>query len=65
VDANGKVVREFDGARTAGIHRIAWDLKSTAGERIAAGSYAIRFVASGRTSVASITVNPDPNREIR
>lgn len=62
VDANGKVVRELDGPRTAGIHRVAWDLKSTAGERIAAATYTIRLTASGRTSVGSINVTSDPNR---
>jgi photosystem II stability/assembly factor-like uncharacterized protein len=62
VDANGKVVRELAGPRVAGIHRVMWDLKTTSGERIAPGSYLIRLVANGRTSVASIDVTPDPNR---
>ncbi len=63
VDANGKIVREFDGPRTAGIHRVLWDLKSTGGERIAPGSYTFRLAANGRISVASIDVTADPNRK--
>jgi flagellar hook assembly protein FlgD len=62
VDADGKVVRDLDGPRGAGIHRVAWDLKSAGGARVTAGSYAVRLTANGRTSTASLEVSADPNR---
>ena len=62
VDAAGSVVRELDAPRAAGIHRVPWDLRAAGGNRIAPGSYAIRLVANGRTSLASIDISADPNR---
>ena len=61
-DMDGKVVREFEPARTPGIHRVAWDLKSSSGARVTPGTYAVRLVANGRTSTASLDVSSDPNR---
>jgi hypothetical protein len=62
VDGNGAVVKELDGPRDAGIHRVTWDLHKTEQERIAPGSYIVRLNANGRTSAASLEVKADPNR---
>ncbi len=78
VDATGTVVRELNGPREAGIHRVAWDLKKPAtpapagpggggggeipGDPIAAGDYLVRLNANGRTAVTPWRVDRDPNR---
>jgi photosystem II stability/assembly factor-like uncharacterized protein len=62
VDGNGAVVKELDGPRQAGLHRVAWDLKKTEQERVAPGSYTVRLVANGRTMTMPLPVQSDPNR---
>jgi flagellar hook assembly protein FlgD len=62
-DVSGAVVRELDGARGAGIHRVAWNLRTAQGERVASGSYVVRLSAGGGTMVAPLDVRGDPNRE--
>jgi hypothetical protein len=62
VELDGKVIREIDGAGQPGIHRVPWDLKATGGGRVGPGIYAVRLVANGRTTSASIDVATDPNR---
>jgi hypothetical protein len=64
-DATGAIVRELDGSGDSGIHRVAWDLRTTAGSRIEPGTYAVRLIASGRTYVSMLTVERDPNRSGR
>lgn len=59
-DATGALVRQFDGPRAAGIHRLEWDLKDANGMRVQPGTYAVQLVANGRTSVAVLTVRADP-----
>jgi len=60
LDATGGLVRQFDAARTAGIHRVPWDLEDANGARVEPGTYAVQLVANGRTSVQMLTVRPDP-----
>jgi photosystem II stability/assembly factor-like uncharacterized protein len=62
-DVSGTVVRELDGARGAGIHRVMWNLRTAQGERVAPGSYVVRLSAGGGTMVAPLDVRSDPNRE--
>jgi photosystem II stability/assembly factor-like uncharacterized protein len=62
VDGSGAVVKELDGSREAGIHRVAWDLHKSEQERIAAGTYLVRLNANGRTQTTSLEVQLDPNR---
>jgi hypothetical protein len=62
VDADGKAVKEIEGARGAGIHRVAWDLRGADKQRIAPGSYTVRLTANGRTTTAPLAVLVDPNR---
>lgn len=71
VDTAGTVVREFDAPKSAGIHRIAWDLRRSGPpegpglppQRIAAGTYTIRLTTDGRTSTVPLSVRIDPNRQ--
>ena len=51
--------------RDAGIHRVAWDLRTTPGALIDPGTYAVRRIANGRTHVSMLTVERDPNRLAR
>jgi len=62
VDAEGKVVRDLDGPREAGIHRVTWDLRTAASERVAPGSYGVTLMANGRTAASALDVSSDPNR---
>jgi photosystem II stability/assembly factor-like uncharacterized protein len=62
VDADGKAVKEIDGPRGPGIHRVTWDLRGGDRQRVAPGSYTVRLSANGRTSAAPLTVLADPNR---
>ena len=62
VDSAGNVVREIDGPQEAGLHRVTWNLRTAAGDRIAPGSYAVKLAVNGRTSVAPLDVRSDPNR---
>jgi hypothetical protein len=70
VDSSGTIVRSFDGPKTAGIHRVAWDLRpleppqgpGLPPSRIAPGSYTVRLAAGGRTSTVPLLVRADPNR---
>ena len=62
VDGSGTVVKELDGPREPGIHRVAWDLHRSEQERIAPGSYVVRLVANGRTAATSLEVAADPQR---
>src|SRR5581483_3705577 len=56
-DPSGTVVREFEGSREPGIHRIAGDLRKppaqqgTPGDRIQPGTYRVTLTANGRTAV--------------
>ena len=67
-DATGAVVRELDGPRDAGIHRVAWDLRKlpaaadTPGDRVAPGSFVVTLLANGRMTSTSLNVLVDPNR---
>jgi hypothetical protein len=62
-DAAGAEVRELDGPREAGIHRVTWDLRTPgAADRIVPGVYVVRLLANGRTSMAPLDVRADPNR---
>ena len=71
VDAAGSVVREFEGATSAGIHRIAWDLRRSgppegAGlppPRITPGAYVVRLTVSGRSQTVPLSVRSDPSRQ--
>lgn len=64
-DASGTVVREFDGTREPGLHRIEWNLRkastqpSTSGERIAPGVYRVTLSANGRSSTVGLEVADD------
>jgi len=62
VDGDGKTVKEIEGARGAGIHRVAWDLRGADKRRIAPGSYTVKLTANGRTTTAPLAVLVDPNR---
>jgi photosystem II stability/assembly factor-like uncharacterized protein len=61
-DADGKTVRNLDGPGGAGLHRVTWDLKSAAGERVAPGSYLVRLAANGWTTAVAVQLVSDPNR---
>jgi photosystem II stability/assembly factor-like uncharacterized protein len=65
VDGNGTVVKELDGSREPGIHRVTWDLHRTEQERVAAGIYSVRLNVNGRTVATSLEVQVDPNRNGR
>jgi photosystem II stability/assembly factor-like uncharacterized protein len=62
-NTSGAVVRELDGPRGAGLHRVGWDLRTAQGERVAPGSYVVKLSAGGGTMVAPLDVRGDPNRE--
>jgi photosystem II stability/assembly factor-like uncharacterized protein len=67
VDSSGAIVREFDGPSTAGIHRIAWNLRKAPtqagpGDRIAPANYVVRLSVNGRTATTALEVRADPNR---
>ena len=62
VDADGKTVKEIEGARGAGIHRVAWDLRGADKQRIVPGSYTVKLTANGHTTTAPLAVLIDPNR---
>jgi hypothetical protein len=63
VDGTGTVVKELEGARDAGIHRVAWDLHQTEQARVAPGTYRVRLTANGRTATEPLDVRVDPKQE--
>jgi photosystem II stability/assembly factor-like uncharacterized protein len=58
-DSDGKIVRDLEVSRDAGIHRVAVDLKK---EPVTPGSYVVKLIANGRTSAEPFEVRSDPNR---
>jgi photosystem II stability/assembly factor-like uncharacterized protein len=70
-DAGGKVVRTLAGQwlpRTAGVHRVAWDLRADAaapgprsrGAQVLPGRYMVKFIAGAVTSEQPLEVILDP-----
>jgi photosystem II stability/assembly factor-like uncharacterized protein len=76
LDAAGRVVQTLDGARSAGVNRVVWDLREAAcgnvqagagrsrfqggGVRALPGEYKVRLTAFGQTVEESFTVRLDP-----
>jgi hypothetical protein len=57
-DFQGRKVREFSGRYDAGPHRIAWDLHTERGRRVAPGIYAYRLVAGPHEAIRKLVVLP-------
>lgn len=74
LDGTGDAVREWDAPRTAGLHRISWDLRrplpetrgsapaNRVGERVLPGSYRVTLSVGDRALVQPLEVRSDPNR---
>lgn len=54
--AGAKVATLADGLKSAGHHKITWDLKDDAGRRVANGIYMIRLSSGGRSATGKIAV---------
>jgi hypothetical protein len=67
-DAAGKVQRTLDAPHSAGVHRIAWDLRTAnpsergplRGRQVTPGFYKIRMDAAGTNSEQQVEVRMDP-----
>ncbi len=78
-DAQGNMIREFKGAKTAGLHRLSWDLRYApvtgeqegAGRRFSAqapyvlpGEYLVTLRAGGLESTKTVKVEGDPRIDV-
>lgn len=54
--AGAKVATLADGLKSAGHHKITWDLKDDAGRRVANGIYMISLFSGGRSATGKIAV---------
>jgi hypothetical protein len=81
MDASGKPVRTLAGSqvpKTAGLHRIAWDLRASApgmagrgrggqpprGPQVLPGTYTVRLTANARSQDQKIEVSLDPELKV-
>jgi photosystem II stability/assembly factor-like uncharacterized protein len=78
LDAAGKTIRRIGGpriARTAGVHRIAWDLRAASpggevrgralrGPQVLPGIYTVRMTAGGLTAERKVEVTLDPELKV-
>jgi len=72
LDSTGKVIRETNGLKNAGVNRIVWDLRAAAPEGVAGargpfvlpGKYTVRLSAAGREVTRSVDVEHDPQMPV-
>ncbi len=62
VDGMGRVVRELDAPKTAGLHRVGWDLtgRPPRGTPVAAGTYRVVLAVDGAELTQPLKIENDP-----
>ncbi|MFC1783400.1 hypothetical protein ACFL02_07420, partial [Planctomycetota bacterium] len=66
-DLNGEPLRMLTGGRTAGLHKVVWDLKTGprgGGPMVWPGKYRVVLTVDGRQFDQELLVEPDPEDEI-
>ena len=66
LDGSGKAIRTISGPKTAGVQRIAWDLRAGAarGPQVLPGVYTVKMTAGAVTAEQKVEVRLDPELKV-